>query len=124
MPLFNSPFADLDLIRQPEQANDPLLAFDAADQYLLEHLAAQAPAAGSRVLVLNDSFGALAASLATGRYQQRRLAPGAHGVGEEPGAMASRSMPCLSYPPVITGKGHSIVCWCVCRKPWPCSKSN
>jgi 16S rRNA (guanine1207-N2)-methyltransferase len=39
MPLFTSPFADLDLIRQPEQANDPLLAFDAADQYLLEHLA-------------------------------------------------------------------------------------
>ncbi|NIF19432.1 methyltransferase [Pantoea sp. Cy-639] len=64
MPLFNSPFADLDLIRQPEQANDPLLAFDAADQYLLEHLAAQAQSADSRVLVLNDSFGALAASLA------------------------------------------------------------
>jgi 16S rRNA (guanine1207-N2)-methyltransferase len=64
MPLFNSPFADLDLIRQPEQANDPLLAFDAADQYLLEHLAAQAQGADSRVLVLNDSFGALAASLA------------------------------------------------------------
>ncbi|MEW9680065.1 methyltransferase [Pseudomonas sp. TE50-2] len=64
MPLFNSPFADLDLIRQPEQANDPLLAFDAADQYLLEHLAAQAPGSGCKVLVLNDSFGALAASLA------------------------------------------------------------
>lgn len=64
MPLFNSPFADLDLIRQPEQANDPLLAFDAADQYLLEHLAAQAPQPGCRVLILNDSFGALAASLA------------------------------------------------------------
>lgn len=64
MPLFNSPFADLDLIRQPAQANDPLLAFDAADQYLLEHLAAQVPQASYRVLVLNDSFGALAASLA------------------------------------------------------------
>lgn len=68
MPLFNSPFADLDLIRQPEQANDPLLAFDAADQYLLEHLAAQAPQPGCRVLILNDSFGALAASL-TGQVQ-------------------------------------------------------
>ncbi|KXG81111.1 methyltransferase [Pseudomonas mosselii] len=64
MPLFNSPFANLDLIRQPAQANDPLLAFDAADQYLLEHLAAQVPQASCRVLVLNDSFGALAASLA------------------------------------------------------------
>ncbi|MCO7516795.1 methyltransferase [Pseudomonas guariconensis] len=64
MPLLTSPFAELDLIRQPEQANDPLQAFDAADHYLLEHLAGQAPGAGCRVLVLNDSFGALAASLA------------------------------------------------------------
>ncbi|MGE8409969.1 MAG: methyltransferase [Pseudomonas sp.] len=63
MPLLNSPFAELDLIRQPEQANDPLQAFDAADEYLLEHLAAQALPASARVLVLNDSFGALAISL-------------------------------------------------------------
>ncbi|CAK9891385.1 MULTISPECIES: methyltransferase [Pseudomonas] len=64
MPLLTSPFAELDLLRQPEQANDPLQAFDAADEYLLEHLAEQAPAANTRVLVLNDSFGALAISLA------------------------------------------------------------
>ncbi len=63
MPLLTSPFAELDLIRQPDQANDPLQAFDAADEYLLAHLASQAPAADCRVLVLNDSFGALAASL-------------------------------------------------------------
>ncbi|MCT8162482.1 MULTISPECIES: methyltransferase [unclassified Pseudomonas] len=64
MPLFTSPYAQLDLIRQPDQANDPLQAFDAADEYLLERLHAQAPEASCRVLVLNDSFGALAASLA------------------------------------------------------------
>ncbi|MGJ3441165.1 methyltransferase [Pseudomonas sp. Je.1.5.c] len=63
MPLLTSPFAELDLIRQPEQANDPLQAFDAADEYLLEHLASQALPTDCRVLVLNDSFGALAASL-------------------------------------------------------------
>ena len=63
MPLLDSPFAQLDLIRQPEQHNDPLQAFDAADEYLLSHLAAQQPTAATRVLVLNDSFGALAASL-------------------------------------------------------------
>lgn len=63
MPLLTSPFAELDLLRQPEQANDPLQAFDAADEYLLEHLAEQAPAPATRVLVLNDSFGALAISL-------------------------------------------------------------
>ncbi|VVN84217.1 Ribosomal RNA large subunit methyltransferase G [Pseudomonas fluorescens] len=63
MPLLDTPFAQLDLIRQPEQQNEPLQAFDAADEYLLNHLAAQQPAAGTRVLVLNDSFGALAASL-------------------------------------------------------------
>ncbi|AXQ49718.1 methyltransferase [Pseudomonas sp. SAR267] len=63
MPLLTTPFAELDLIRQPDQANDPLQAFDAADEYLLEQLHAQGLDAGSRVLVLNDSFGALAASL-------------------------------------------------------------
>lgn len=63
MPLLESPFAQLDLIRQPEQQNEPLQAFDAADEYLLAHLAEQQPANSTRVLVLNDSFGALAASL-------------------------------------------------------------
>jgi len=64
MPFPASPFAQLDLIRQPEQPNEPLQAFDAADEYLLAHLAEQRPAASTRVLVLNDGFGALAASLA------------------------------------------------------------
>jgi len=64
MPLLETPFAQLDLIRQPEQQNEPLQAFDAADEYLLNHLAAQQPTADTRVLVLNDSFGALATSLA------------------------------------------------------------
>jgi len=64
MPLLETPFAELDLIRQPEQQNEPLQAFDAADEYLLNHLAEQRPGADCRVLVLNDSFGALAASLA------------------------------------------------------------
>ncbi|MBA1380087.1 methyltransferase [Pseudomonas brassicacearum] len=63
MPLLDSPFAQLDLIRQPEQQNEPLQAFDAADEYLLAYLAEQQPGVGSRVMVLNDSFGALAASL-------------------------------------------------------------
>jgi 16S rRNA (guanine1207-N2)-methyltransferase len=64
MPLLESPFAQLDLIRQPEQQNEPLQAFDAADEYLLNYLAEQQPNTDTRVLVLNDSFGALAASLA------------------------------------------------------------
>lgn len=64
MPLLDSPFAQLDLIRQPEQQNEPLQAFDAADEYLLTYLAEQQPATNTRVLILNDGFGALAASLA------------------------------------------------------------
>ena len=63
MPVLTSPFAELYLIRQPDQPNEPLQAFDAADEYLLAHMA-QHPLPGSaRVLVLNDSFGALAISL-------------------------------------------------------------
>ncbi len=64
MPLLDTPFAQLDLIRQPEQQDEPLQAFDAADEYLLNHVAGQGLTLHSKVLVLNDSFGALAASLA------------------------------------------------------------
>lgn len=64
MPLFVSPFAQLDLLRQPEQRNDPLQAFDAADEYLLAHLHEQGLAPDARVLLLNDGFGALACALA------------------------------------------------------------
>ena len=65
MPLLTTPFATLDLIRQPEQSDDPLQAFDAADEYLLNHVAEQGVTLQTRVLVLNDSFGALATSLAS-----------------------------------------------------------
>ena len=64
MPVFTTPFASLDLFRQPPQRDDPLQAFDAADEYLLNYLAEQGLGDNARVLVLNDSFGALAASLA------------------------------------------------------------
>ena len=64
MPIIETAFARLDLIRQPEQPNEPLQAFDAADEYLLAHLHGQGLPADARVLVLNDGFGALAASLA------------------------------------------------------------
>lgn len=64
MPVFSTPFAQLDLLRQPDQPHEPLQAFDAADEYLLNHLHEQGLTSGAQVLVLNDSFGALAASLA------------------------------------------------------------
>lgn len=64
MPLFATSFAQLDLVRQPEQDGEPLQAFDAADEYLLNQLHERGVTAQCRVLVLNDAFGALAASLA------------------------------------------------------------
>ncbi|MCQ4323667.1 50S rRNA methyltransferase [Stutzerimonas stutzeri] len=64
MPILDTPYASLDLIRQPEQANEPLQAFDAADEYLLATLHEQRLPAAARVLILNDSFGALACALA------------------------------------------------------------
>ncbi|MDX1300156.1 MAG: class I SAM-dependent methyltransferase [Pseudomonas sp.] len=64
MPLLSTPFAQLDLIRQPDQLHEPLQAFDAADEYLLNHVHEQGLEPDSRILILNDSFGALAASLA------------------------------------------------------------
>ena len=68
MPVFSTPFAQLDLLRQPDQPHEPLQAFDAADEYLLNHLHEQGLTSSTRVLVLNDSFGALAASLAGQAY--------------------------------------------------------
>lgn len=64
MPILNTPFAQLDLLRYPEQHNSPLQAFDAADEYLLKHLDSCELPRHARLLILNDSFGALAASLA------------------------------------------------------------
>ncbi len=64
MNTFTTPFAQLELIRQPEQNHEPLQAFDAADEYLLNHLHPQGLVADDRVLLLNDGFGALACSLA------------------------------------------------------------
>ncbi|MDT3721268.1 class I SAM-dependent methyltransferase [Pseudomonas oryzihabitans] len=64
MPSLVSPFATLELDRQPPRRDDPLQAFDAADEYLLQHVAESGLDPAARVLVLNDSFGALAASLA------------------------------------------------------------
>ncbi|MDG9930902.1 MULTISPECIES: class I SAM-dependent methyltransferase [unclassified Pseudomonas] len=64
MPTLATPFAQLDLIRQPEMANEPLQAFDAADEYLLAHVYELGLPPDSRVLLLNDGFGALACSLA------------------------------------------------------------
>lgn len=65
MPVLETPLAQLDLVRQPEQRDDPLQAFDAADEYLLNHVAEHGLTLQARVLVLNDNFGALAASLAS-----------------------------------------------------------
>lgn len=61
---FNAPQGAFDLIRLPLRRNELLQPFDAADEYLLHHLAEHGlPAPGSRVLICNDGFGALALAL-------------------------------------------------------------
>lgn len=53
------------LQRRPRRRRELLRAWDAADEYLLREVAEQAqPTAGTRVLLVNDSFGALAVALA------------------------------------------------------------
>lgn len=64
MPVFDTPFARLeDLQREPEHRGETLQAFDAADEYLLNALSGQNLPSSSRILILNDSFGALACAL-------------------------------------------------------------
>ncbi len=53
------------LNRFPAQKNDPLRAWDAADEYLLQYVAEQQLTDKQpRVLIINDSFGALSVALA------------------------------------------------------------
>lgn len=53
---------EFELNRLPKRARELLRAWDAADEYLLDTLAEQPPNSG-RVLIMNDSFGALAVAL-------------------------------------------------------------
>ncbi|MCW8918707.1 MAG: methyltransferase [Gammaproteobacteria bacterium] len=56
------------MTRLPPQAANPLRAWDAADEYLLNTLAERAlPQTGARLLIVNDSFGALAVALSAYR---------------------------------------------------------
>ena len=58
------PQGQFQLERLPFRAKDTLRAWDAADEYLLNYLSEQSILnADSRVLILNDSFGALACAL-------------------------------------------------------------
>ncbi|MET4693430.1 methyltransferase [Endozoicomonas lisbonensis] len=66
-PHFNSPFHTLSLQRIPLRRRETLQAWDAADEYLLNHFftefARQKSAPDQNVLVCNDNFGALCLNL-------------------------------------------------------------
>ncbi|WP_328957614.1 methyltransferase [Kitasatospora purpeofusca] len=70
---FPTPWGDLVLTRFPEDPRERLRAWDAADEYLLRHLAGEADSAGGlatalagrAVTVLGDRWGALTTALAT-----------------------------------------------------------
>lgn len=60
------PQGSFTLQRRPRRRRELLRAWDAADEYLLREVAQQIqPGTGIRVLVVNDSFGALAVALAS-----------------------------------------------------------
>ena len=63
MQQFNTRFQSLTLQRLPLRSRETLRAWDAADEYLLEHLG-EIDISG-RVLIFNDNFGALTLNLAT-----------------------------------------------------------
>ena len=64
---FDTPFASLQLSRRPHRDRETLQPWDAADEYLLQHLASQSIAVDSRILIVNDSQGSLCAALS--RYR-------------------------------------------------------
>lgn len=63
----DGPWGSLTLARHPERADDPLRAFDAADEMLLGHLAEADVDLSGTIVILNDTWGALASALAAHR---------------------------------------------------------
>lgn len=63
METLDSPFGEFALARVPERKKQPLRAWDAADEYVLNHFAAEPIAEGSSVVLVGDAFGALASAL-------------------------------------------------------------
>jgi 16S rRNA (guanine1207-N2)-methyltransferase len=55
------------LRRYPRQTQDPLRAWDAADEFLLQHLFDEGLPGSGELLIVNDSFGALATALSAHR---------------------------------------------------------
>ena len=60
---FSTPFGEFELLPLHHHPRSPLQAWNAADEFLLQELAAQPPAPDARVLVVNDHNGALATAL-------------------------------------------------------------
>lgn len=66
MEILQSPFGDAQLIRWPIRKQETLRAWDAADEYLLQHLSEKPElfeGKSPRILLVNDAFGALSVSL-------------------------------------------------------------
>jgi len=64
--ILKTPQGEFTLKRLPQRPRELLRAFDAADEYLLDYIAGVVqPAADARILIVNDSFGALAVALST-----------------------------------------------------------
>ncbi len=61
--IFRIPQGEFALQRLPKQTHESLRAWDAADEYVLEHLANLQLPDTSKVLIINDNFGALAIGL-------------------------------------------------------------
>lgn len=61
--IFATPFNSLQLSRRPHRERETLQAWDAADEYLLHHIAELNIADDSRLLIVNDSQGALSTAL-------------------------------------------------------------
>ncbi|MDM3871137.1 methyltransferase [Porticoccus sp. W117] len=77
MEIYQSPFGPVALARYPKRRSETLRAWDAADEYLINHIVEQQLiSSDNRLLILNDSFGALAVTLCTGFPELQLLSTG------------------------------------------------
>lgn len=108
MPIFSTPLAQLDLVRVPKDSHPSLQAFNAADAYLLEQLDTLGLPPESRILLFNDSFGALALSLAAAGYAvtscgDSYLAEQGLRINQQRNELAHLSIEFLSQPDSLKG---------------------
>lgn len=129
---FSTPWGVFDLTRFPEDPRERLRAWDAADEYLLRHLAGEADGAdgatdlaGRRIVVLGDRWGALTTALAA--HEPVQIVDSHLGRRATLANLARAAPPPTRpgcAPPGTPRRSGSTSCWCASPRAWRCWRTS